>query len=295
MQKRVIALGFFDGVHLGHGALMKQAVLRAKELGVGSAAFTFDRLPRGAVTGTQVPLINSTHERCKLICSLYGVDEVITAHFDDTMRTMPWEKFVEDMLVEQLGACHLVVGDDHRFGYRGEGTPEKLQQKCRDLGLGCDVMAQVEVQGERVSSTRIRALIAAGEMEKAAAFLGHPHMLTGVVNHGRGLGHTIGVPTINLSIPHGVSTPAFGVYATKVKVRGGEYIGVTNVGVRPTVGESDRVTVEPFLLDFSGDLYGAEAEVYFYSRVREEKKFASLEELREQICKDEETVRKYFE
>ena len=260
MQKRVIALGFFDGVHLGHGALMKQAVLKAKELGVGSAAFTFDRLPRGAVTGAQVPLINSTDDRCKLICRLYGVDEVITMPFDDSMRTMPWETFVEELLVQQLGACHLVVGDDHRFGYRGEGTPEKLQQKCREMGLGCDVITQVEVQGERVSSTRIRALIAAGDMEKAAAFLGHPHMFTGVVTHGQGLGHTIGVPTINLAFSEGVSIPDFGVYATKVRVKGGEYIGVTNVGVRPTVSESDRVTVEPFLLDFSGDLYGAEAE-----------------------------------
>lgn len=294
MQKRVIALGFFDGVHLGHGALMKQAVLRAKELGVGSAAFTFDRLPRGAVTGAQVPLINSTDDRCKLICGLYGVDEVITAHFDDTMRTMPWEKFVEDLLVEHLGACHLVVGDDHRFGYKGEGTPEKLQQKCRDMGIGCDVIEQVEVQGERVSSTVIRGLIAAGDMEKAAAFLGHPHMLTSEVKHGQGLGRTIGVPTINLAVPEGVAVPAFGVYATRVKVNGGEYIGVTNVGVRPTVAESTRVTVEPFLLDFSGDLYGAEAEVFFYARVREEKKFASLEDLRQQIKRDEETVREYF-
>ena len=172
MQKRVIALGFFDGVHLGHGALMKQAVQKAGELGVGSAAFTFDRLPRGAVTGAQVPLINSTDDRCKLICRLYGVDEVITMPFDDSMRTMPWETFVEELLVQQLGACHLVVGDDHRFGYRGEGTPEKLQQKCREMGLGCDVIEQVEVQGERVSSTRIRALIA--ESGVTEFFVYHP-------------------------------------------------------------------------------------------------------------------------
>ena len=294
MQKRVIALGFFDGVHLGHGALMKKAVQRAKELGVGSAAFTFDRQPRGAVTGSQVPLINSADDRCKLICDLYGVDEVITAHFDDTMRTMPWEMFVEDRLVEHLGACHLVVGDDHRFGYKGEGTPDKLQRKCREMGIGCDVIEQVEVQGERVSSSVIRTMITEGDMEKAVAFLGHPHLLSAEVKHGRALGRTIGVPTINLTVPEGVAVPAFGVYATKVKVNGGEYIGVTNVGVRPTVGESSIVTVEPFLLDFSGDLYGSQAEVSFYARVRAEKKFTSLEELRLQIKRDEQTVRDYF-
>lgn len=294
MQNRVIALGFFDGVHLGHGALMKQAVLRAKEMGVCSAVFTFDRLPRGAVTGAQVDLINTSADRKKLIRQLYGVDEVIIVPFDDAMRTMPWERFVEDLLVRELGALHLVVGDDHRFGYRGEGTAEKLREKCRGMGIGCDVIEQVEVNSERVSSTYIRSMIAAGDMEKANAFLGHPHILTGTVVHGRGLGHTIGVPTINLSIPEGVVIPAFGVYATKVKVAGGEYMGVTNVGIRPTVGESSVVTVEPFLLDFSGDLYGAEAEVSFFIRVREEKKFMSLKELCRQIRKDEAVVREYF-
>jgi len=294
MQNRVIALGFFDGVHLGHGALMKKAVLRAKELGVRSAVFTFDRLPRGAVTGAQVDLINSSADREKLIRRFYGVDEVMVVPFDDAMRTMPWDRFVEDLLVGELGARHLVVGDDHRFGYKGEGTAEKLKEKCRAMGIGCDVIEQVEVNGERVSSTYIRSMIVTGDMEKANAFLGHPHMLTGTVVHGRGLGHTIGVPTINLSIPEGVVIPAFGVYVTKVKVAGGEYMGVTNVGVRPTVGESTAVTVEPFLLDFSGNLYGAEAEVSFYARVRQEKKFDSLEALRRQIQKDEAVVRSYF-
>ena len=168
MQNRVIALGFFDGVHLGHGALMKKAVLRAKELGVRSAVFTFDRLPRGAVTGAQVDLINSSADREKLIRRFYGVDEVMVVPFDDAMRTMSWDRFIEDLLVGELGARHLVVGDDHRFGYKGEGTAEKLKEKCRAMGIGCDVIEQVEVNGERVSSTYIRSMIATGDMEKAS-------------------------------------------------------------------------------------------------------------------------------
>ena len=287
MRERVIALGFFDGVHLGHGALLRRAAEEAKKRGCESAVFTFDRPPKEVITGVPCPLINSPEDRAELVKRLYGIDEMLMVPFDDEMRTTPWDRFVTDILVGRYGAVHLVAGHDHHFGHKNQGSPELLREKCAELGLGCDIIPAVTIGGITVSSTHIRKLLEEGDVETARAFLGHPHVLTQTVGHGRQLGRTIGIPTANLVAPPHVLLPRRGVYAAKTTLPDGRaFGGVTNVGVRPTVNNGQDVTVEPWILDFDGDLYGQAIRVEFYRRLRDERKFDSLAALRSQIETD---------
>ena len=287
MRERVIALGFFDGVHLGHGALLRRAAEEAKKRGCESAVFTFDRPPKEVITGIPCLLINSPEDRAALVKRLYGIDEMLMVPFDDEMRTTPWDRFVTDILVGRYGAVHLVAGHDHHFGHKNQGSPELLKEKCAELGLGCDIIPAVTIGGVTVSSTHIRKLLEEGDVETARTFLGHPHVLTQTVGHGRQLGRTIGIPTANLVAPPHVLLPKRGVYAAKITLPDGRaFGGVTNVGVRPTVNNGQDVTVEPWILDFEGDLYGQAIRVEFYRRLRDERKFDSLEALKSQIETD---------
>ncbi len=286
-ENTVVALGFFDGVHIGHGALLRKTVERARALGAQSAAFTFDRSPKEFVTGVTVPLLTGVEERRALMRRLYGVERVIVAHFDREMMTMPWEDFLSGPVVGQHHAVHLVVGHDFRFGYRNEGTPERLRVWCAAHGVGCDVIPAVELDGVTVSSTHIRALVEAGEMERAAAFLGHAYALTGEVAHGKHLGTEALFPTVNLKPEPWHVLPRFGVYAARVTLPDGRLCpGVTNVGIRPTIVDDDSVTVETNLIGFDGDLYGTELRVELLRFLRPERKFESMAELHAQIGRD---------
>ena len=198
------------------------------------------------------------------------------------------------MLRREYGAAGFVCGEDFRFGYRGSGTAEILKAYCAREEIPCAVVPAQTLDGVVVSSTCIRQLLEAGDMEKAVAFLGHPHILTGQVISGRGLGHTIGIPTANLQLPPQLVQPRLGVYACKVFVEGNTYLAVTNIGSRPTVG-GHHVTVEPWLLDFAGDLYGKRLTLAFYSFLRPEQKFRDLEELRREIEKNARQTRKILE
>ena len=214
-QEKVIALGFFDGVHRGHGALLSKVAQRAGELDAIPAAFTFDVHPASKLLGRQIPQLSTPEDRAGLMKRIYGIEAVEVGKFEDMMR-LPWREFVAEYLREQLGVIHVVAGHDFRFGYGGEGNPERLKSLCAEIGMGCDIINKVELDGITVSSTYVRDLVAQGEMERAMEFLGHPHVFSGEVVHGKALGRTIGFPTANLIIPKGVITPAHGVYATKV-------------------------------------------------------------------------------
>ena len=293
--KRVIALGFFDGVHKGHGALLRTVAQTADRLGAVPCAFTFDHSPTAAITGQTIPLLSSVEDRVWLMRRYYGIEEVIVAPFEG-MQKMDWQDFVSEYLQKELGAVHVVAGHDFHFGYMGKGNPQRLQEKCRELGMGCDIIQKVEQDGITISSTYIRTLIAQGEMERADQFLGHPHTLTNRVAHGKKIGTTtLGFPTVNLLIPQGVIVPAYGVYATRVWFDGQCRCAVTNVGVRPTVEDNDgHVTVEGFILDFDGDLYGHEIRMEFYKYLRPEQKFASMEALAAEIRHNAQQTRDYF-
>ena len=295
MTKRVLALGFFDGVHLGHGALIRKTAERAKELGACPAVLTFDVHPDTLVRGESVPLITSPEDRAELIRRLFGVEEILSLRFDRSLMEMPWDGFLR-WVQEEFQAVHLICGHDFTFGWRGEGNPARLEAKCAELGLGADVIPKVTVDGETVSSTRIRQLLLEGKLREANRLLGHPHVLTGEVCHGRHLGSTIGFPTANLLFAPGVLVPAHGVYAGRLEIEGETEpkYAVTNIGVRPTVDDSDRVTVESYILDYSADLYGKQIRLEFLEFIRPERKFASLEELTAQIGKDAERVRRYI-
>lgn len=294
-KEKVIALGFFDGVHLGHAALLRRAAEEAAARGVTSAVFTFDRVPKEVVTGIPCPLINSPEDRRDLIRRLYGIQEVIMVPFDHEMMTTSWQNYITEILVKRHHAVHLVAGHDHHFGHKNQGSPELLVQKCAELGLGCDIIPQVSIGGITVSSTYIRRLVELGQIQRANRFLGHPHVLTQEVRHGRRIGHTIGIPTVNLTAPPHVLVPSHGVYATRVILPdGASYAAVTNVGTRPTVNNGADITVESWLLDYDGDLYGQTVRVEFHEHIRDEVRFDSLDALKAQITADAETTRRYF-
>ena len=310
-MQSVIALGFFDGVHLGHGDLLARAAALAAERGWRSAALTFDRSP-----GKDGRLLTTVADRVRLIRGLYGVDEVFALPFSEEFRRMDWERFLEG-LVRDRDAAYFVCGWDYRFGWRGAGDAETLRGWCAAQGLGCEVIAPRVIDGVTVSSTYLKGLIEAGETEAAIRYYGHPHVISGTVRTGRGLGHKLGFPTANLLPAPELVLPRDGVYAVKVTLDGqampvpaeeaggaahtahrcsGEaqtYFGVCNVGTRPTVG-GHRRTVETWLDDFDGDLYGKELRVEFYRYLRPERSFPDLESLKREILRNRQQARDYF-
>lgn len=293
-KKKVMALGFFDGIHIGHAALMNMIIKRAREYDAEPAVLTFDVHPDSLVFKKNVPLINSADDRERILSRCFGIDDVVVVHFSQSVMHMDWKVFIDE-LIDDMDLCHIVVGHDFKFGYKGLGTAEKLKEYCAQQGVGCDIIPPVCKDGVIVSSTLIRGLIESGEVEKANEYLGRPHTLTDVVRSGYHLGTQMGTPTINMRFPDGVIIPRHGVYAAKAYVDGEEYMSVTNVGVRPTVSEDGGVNVESFLLDFTGNLYGRLVRLDFYKFMRPERKFDDIDELAAQIKHDAESTREYFE
>ena len=289
-DKRVFALGFFDGVHLGHQALLRECVSMADKLGCQAAAITFDRHPQSLFTATPPALISTAASRHYLL-RRYGIGPIYTFPVTPAVMSTPWRDFLQELL--NWGAAGFVCGDDFHFGSRGEGNGEKLKMLCEELGLPCVIVPEQTVDGIRISSTHIRSLIEDGRMETAVKFLGHPHIISGIVVHGKSLGRTLGIPTANLLLEPEQVVPKFGVYACRCIVDGVGYPAVTNVGTRPTVS-GVGVTVEPWILDFEGDLYDREITLEFHRFLRPETKFDGLNALQEQIRRDAEATRTYF-
>lgn len=290
-EKYIYALGYFDGVHLGHKALLTVCRELAGEKGCKTGAVTFLGHPEMLVKGTAPGLINTPNDRNKLLRQLH-MDAVVELPFDKALMQTPWQDFLSG-LMERYGAAGFVCGTDFRFGRKGEGTAELLQQFCRAHSLSCCLVEQQSLDGIRISSTHIRTLLEAGNIRQANRFLGHPHMLTGTVQTGKQLGRTIGIPTANLAYPKELLKLPYGVYACKVCVDGKSYPAVTNVGTRPTVS-GEGVTVESHLLDYKGDLYGKTVELTFYDLIRPEQKFSDLSQLKAQIEKDKIITKKLF-
>ena len=294
-KPRVIALGYFDGVHRGHQALMEKAVERAKQIGGTSAVFTFDVHPDSVVLGRQVPLLTANAYRREEIKKFGGVYEVIFGHFDEKMQHMDWRDFIHKMLIGQFGARWIISGRNNRFGYKGQGNADGMAVECEKAGIGYDCIDDVLVDGIVVSSTYIRQLISQGDMEGAAHFLGHPYTVTGVVEHGRKVGTgVLKVPTVNLRLPAEMALPPYGVYAARVLVDGQGYIAATNIGVKPTFVDGGAPTIEPHLLDFAGDLYGKLIHVELHKFLRPERQFESVEALRAAIAENVQQTRDFF-
>lgn len=293
-EKRAIALGFFDGIHVGHKALLDKTVQRAKENGLTPAIISFDTHPDNMVTGQKVGLINTPFDRAGVVKRVAGITDIIVLHFDEKLMRMDWEDFI-NWLINDFNASYLVAGYDFHFGYMGKGNPERLKKKCEELGIGCDIVPKVTIDGDTVSSTAIRALLKNGETEKANEYLGHPFCYSDYVIYGYKLGRRLGFPTINMEYSDDLVPIAHGVYAAKAYLPdGSEYNAIANVGVKPTVGGENRVSVETNLFDYSGNLYGERVRIDFYKFIRPEKKFSDVDKLKEQVFKDIELVKEYF-
>ncbi len=291
MNKKIFALGFFDGVHLGHQALLAACRRLAEARDCEPAVLTFDIAPAAILQETPPHMLNTLGDRLALLRQ-YGMDCITVYPANARTLSVSWQDFLEDLL--RQGAAGFVCGSDYRFGHKGAGNSQILRDFCDEKGLPCVIVPEQTLDGEKISSTRIRALLEQGQIQEANRLLGHPHILTGTVVSGQQLGRTIGIPTANLLFPADLLIPKFGVYACKVTVDNRTYPAVTNIGTRPTVG-GNSVTAEAFLLDFSGDLYGKPLQIAFYAFLRPEKKFSDLEELKEEILKNARQTREFFE
>ena len=290
-EKRIFALGFFDGVHRGHQALLAECVRLAGEMGAKTAAITFEAHPQSLFRSDVPPLLTTLQDRFRLLLR-YGIDHVYPFPVNRKVMSTPWEDFLEELMGS--GAVGFVCGDDFRFGRRGEGDEKKLRQFCTAHGIPVITVPEQKLEGVRISSSYIRKQIGEGDMATAVRFLGHGHMLTGTVVTGRRLGRSLGFPTANIELPQGVIVPRHGVYACRAYVGEKSYLAVCNVGNRPTV-QGHQVRTETWLLDFDGDLYGQSVSLEFMYFLRPEQRFESLDALKKAVLCDAENTRKFFE
>lgn len=285
-----LALGNFDGVHLGHQQLLRELVEKAHTEGGRPAAFIFEPHPSRILAPERAPNLLVTAERkAELLCEA-GLDVLIYNSFTmDIARTSPRE-FVEKILVEQLAVRQVYVGFNYTFGHKGAGTPEMLEELGREYGFGVRVIPPVEVDGEVVSSSLIRSYLEKGEIETAGKLLGYHPMIEGLVVEGEKRGATIGFPTANLAVPADLSIPNRGVYSARAEVDGQVYKAAVNIGNKPTFHADYPICVEAHLIDFDEDLYGKYVRLFFLRKIRDEKKFAGAEELMAQIASDLQSV-----
>ena len=291
MRGVVMALGNFDGVHLGHQEVLRRAVEEGRHRGKRVVAATFHPHPRSVLGAGDPPrLLTPLGLRTEILRG-YGADEVWVIHFDHELSRKTPEQFVTDILVDEGGAGVVVVGENFRFGHKAAGDFDVLQRLMQKAG-GTAVAVQVRGGGYEggISSTRIRALISDGDVAGAGSLLGRPFVLRGEVVVGDERGRTIGFPTANVLPDEDAVIPARGVYAGFVRVGEDEYVACTNVGVAPTFGRAES-RVEAHLLDFEGDLYGRVVDVSFVKRIREERRFSGIDELKKQIERDVEEAR----
>ncbi|MEK7700904.1 MAG: bifunctional riboflavin kinase/FAD synthetase [candidate division NC10 bacterium] len=279
-----VALGVFDGIHLGHRAILGAAVARARQHGLAALACTFDPHPMEVLQPGRAPLpLTTLPERLELIAET-GIDATVIIPFTPAVAAVEPEAFVRDVLVGALRARHVVVGFNHRFGRRARGDARLLQRLGRELGFEAHVVPPTTVDGVPVSSSEIRAALQAGDLPRAAKLLGRPYGVQGEVVRGVGRGRRLGFPTANVNTDRPLPLPA-GVYACHAFLGSARYRAVINVGVRPTFDETE-LAVEAHLLDFSGDLYGSRIKLQFLRRLRDEMRFPDVAALRTQIAQD---------
>jgi riboflavin kinase/FMN adenylyltransferase len=289
-RKVCLAIGVFDGVHLGHQQIIRQMIADARQHDASALVVTFDRHPNAVVAPDRVPLqIFSWSQKIRALESL-GADALLEIHFDSAFSQKTGEVFIRE-LARDLGKIHSIcVGANFVFGHRRSGNVELLKRLGGGLNFQVHGLAELALDGQTVSSTRIREAIAAGELDAAGQMLGRPYAVCGQVVAGDRLGRQLGFPTANLDVPNRV-LPPHGVYAAGAKFNGRYYRVALDIGVRPTVAAGPQLRVEAHLLDFDGDLYGAELEVEIEAKLREEQRFDSVAGLREQIARDVAAVR----
>ncbi len=291
----VATIGAFDGVHLGHQAVINQLLEKAMALGLPSVVIVFEPLPREYFSPLNAPArLSSFREKFEALRAL-GVDRMLRIQFNKRMQTMSAQGFIDAVFVDGLAVGHVVLGDDFRFGNDRTGDFQLLKGQGRRYGFDVEPTATYISGDERVSSTRIREALDTAEFDLAEDLLGRPFRISGKVIYGRQLGRSLGFPTANLEL-HRLRAPLSGVYAVEVSGAGLQRApGVANVGTRPTVDESIKANLEVHLLDLEMDLYGKRIEVVFRHKLREEMKFKSIDELKENIARDVGNAQTWFE
>lgn len=282
-EPTAISLGKFDGLHTGHKMLVEEVVKKKKD-GLKAVMFTFD-IPPKAVVGRDALKVLTTNQEKVHIFEQTGIDYLIEYPFTTQVRNMKPEEFIR-MLVKNFSVKCIVAGKDFHFGYERKGDYRTLQECCKKYGFEVIIVEKKQYEGRDVSSTFIREEILAGNLEKANMLLGYEFLLKGVVTHGKKLGRTQGVPTVNIIPPTEKLLPPFGVYVSRVIIAGNVYGGITNVGKKPTIEGTNPTGVETNIFDFDEDVYGKEIEIQFLSYLRKEKQFNSVDKLMEQIKKD---------
>jgi riboflavin kinase/FMN adenylyltransferase len=290
----VATIGAFDGVHLGHQAVIAHLLEKAAEFSLPSVIIVFEPLPREYLAPVKAPArIMSFAEKYRELESL-GVDRVLRIRFNEALRGMSAQRFVDEIFVSALGVRYVVLGDDFRFGADRQGDVEFIRQQGKRYGYDAGPTPTLSVGGDRVSSTRIREALESADFNMAETLLGRAYSISGRVIYGRQLGRELGTPTANLELRR-LRAPLSGVYAVSVSGAGLDGAkGVANVGVRPTVNDSIKANLEVHLLDREVDLYGERITVSFHHKLRDEKKFGSVEELRRNIGIDVEKTRAWF-
>jgi riboflavin kinase/FMN adenylyltransferase len=285
-RKVCLAIGFFDGVHLGHQQIIRQTITDARQHDAVALVITFDRHPNTVVAPSRVPpMIYPLPRKLRAIEAL-GADTLLLIHFDKTFSEQSGEEFIRGLARDLGHVQSLCVGANFVFGHKQGGNVDLLRKLGAELKFMVHGMAAVSLDGRAVSSTRIRETIRAGKLDRASQMLGRAYSLTGTVVRGDGLGHQLGFPTANLDAI-GLALPPNGVYAVLAEAGGKTYRAVLNIGLRPTLrNPSPQLRVEAHLIDFAGELYGQELEVAFVDKLRAEAKFPSLAELRQQIARD---------
>ena len=285
-----VMLGKFDGMHRGHRTLLDE-VLRRKADGLAALVFTFSVPPRELIDGDHGARLMTQEEKREYFDDA-GVDYLVEFTFDYASRHMSAEDFVRDVLVRDLRAKAVVVGEDFGFGYQRSGNAALLAQMSEECGYELCLKPMLKDEdGVVISSTRILEAVKAGDLETAERLLGRPFSYIGTVVHGEGMGTAFGFPTVNVPIPAGKVSPPRGVYASRVRVGDSVYPGATDIGVKPTIAGEHRESTETFILDFHDDVYDEDIEVMLCSYLREERKFESIEALTAQIAEDVKTVR----
>lgn len=289
----VLTLGVFDGLHLGHQRIMKTVFDRANVVDAVPTAITFDPHPRAVLHPESAPPLLQTLDQRLANLEVLGIDQAIVIPFSRQFASLPAEEFLEAIVHDRLQAKEVYLGKGFAFGKSRGGNIELLRTMASELGFVADEVAEVQLRGQRVSSSKIRDLLAEGRVNLARRMLGRPYGVEGVIIRGNRRGHTIGFPTANLK-PHNRVIPKYGVYATATLVDGSWRRSITNIGVRPTFENDAEPSIETYIFDLDQDLYGDVLRVRFLHRIRDERKFDGIGELKAQIQKDTGTALKYF-
>ena len=293
LRPTVLTLGVFDGLHLGHQEIMRTVVERAKAVDAVATAITFDPHPRAVLHPESAPPLLQTLDQRLAYLEFLGLEQTIVVPFSRDFASQPAGDFLSNIIHDRLHAKEVYLGKGFAFGKDRGGNIELLRSMSATLGFVANEVDEIQLRGMRISSSKIRTLLADGYVNLARRMLGRPYGVEGVIIRGNRRGHTIGFPTANLK-PHNRVIPRYGVYATATLIDGTWRKGVTNIGVRPTFETQADPSIETYVFDFDGDLYGDVLRVRFLHRIRDERKFSGIEELKIQIEKDSNRARNYF-